>query len=153
VSWRAGIDLNPLDVADGDQMRWLETLVWPEHDHRRARLRAAVDLARVDPPRMLRADLNDALPQLVAEAPAEATLVVFHSAVLTYLAPSERARFVAQVEVLPGHWVSNEGPRVLPKVAAAAGRPAAYPGEAFLLALDGEPKAWTGPHGQFLDWL
>lgn len=30
VVWRAGIDLNPLDVGDDDDVRWLETLVWPE---------------------------------------------------------------------------------------------------------------------------
>lgn len=38
VAWRGGIDLNPLDVADADAMAWLETLVWPEQDDRRARL-------------------------------------------------------------------------------------------------------------------
>ena len=43
-------------------MRWLETLVWPEHDDRRARLAAAVGLAREDPPTLVRGDLNDALP-------------------------------------------------------------------------------------------
>ena len=41
VAWRGGIDLHPLDVTDEDQMAWLTTLVWPEHDDRRARLRAA----------------------------------------------------------------------------------------------------------------
>jgi hypothetical protein len=30
VCWRAGIDLNPLDVADAGAVRWLETLIWPE---------------------------------------------------------------------------------------------------------------------------
>ena len=27
--WRAGIDLNPLDVADPDDVHWLSCLVWP----------------------------------------------------------------------------------------------------------------------------
>ena len=40
VVWRGGIDLNPLDVRDDDAMRWLQTLVWPEHDDRRGRLAA-----------------------------------------------------------------------------------------------------------------
>src|SRR5688500_17251065 len=32
VAWRGGVDLNPLDVTDADQMAWLATLVWPEHE-------------------------------------------------------------------------------------------------------------------------
>ena len=36
VSWRGGVDLNPLDVGDEDAMAWLETLVWPEEEDRRA---------------------------------------------------------------------------------------------------------------------
>ena len=53
VAWRAGIDLHPLSVLNADDMRWLETLVWPEQDDRRARLRAAIELAQQDPPLLL----------------------------------------------------------------------------------------------------
>ena len=50
VARRAGVDLNPLDVADADAMAWLANLVWPEDDARRAQLRHAVEVARADPP-------------------------------------------------------------------------------------------------------
>jgi hypothetical protein len=153
VVWRAGLDLNPLDVADPEAMSWLELLVWPEHDHRRSRLRSAIDIARSDPPRLVRGDLNAGLAALAAAAPPDATLVVFHSAVLAYLSTAERQSFVATVRGLPGHWISNEGPSVLPEVTATASRPTTYDGEAFVLALDGDAQAWSGPHGQLLDWL
>lgn len=39
ILWRAGLDLNPPDVADSAQMAWLETLVWPEQTDRAKRLR------------------------------------------------------------------------------------------------------------------
>ena len=48
VAWRGGIDRNPLDVTDADAMRWLRTLVWPEHEDRRRRLEQAVAIARRD---------------------------------------------------------------------------------------------------------
>ena len=35
VVWRAGIDLNPLDVRNPDDVAWLEALIWPEQDFRR----------------------------------------------------------------------------------------------------------------------
>ncbi len=153
VVWRAGIDLSPIDLADDDQVAWLQNLIWPEHDRRRDRLRAAVELVRADRPRILTGDLNDELPALARQAPADATLVVFHTAVLMYLSTKDRQRFVATVSSLPGHWVSNESPKVLPAVAATAARPSTYDTELFLLGLDGVAKAWSHPHGERLDWL
>ncbi|WP_225878349.1 DUF2332 family protein [Spongiactinospora rosea] len=75
VVWRAGLDLNPLDVTEPADIGWLDALIWPEHDHRRARLRAAAALAATDPPLLVRGDLVDDLPALAAQAPADATLV------------------------------------------------------------------------------
>jgi Uncharacterized protein conserved in bacteria (DUF2332) len=75
VVWRAGLDLNPLDVTDAADLAWLEALIWPEHHHRRSRLRAAAAIAAADPPLLLRGDLADDLPSLAARAPSDATLV------------------------------------------------------------------------------
>ena len=49
VVWRAGLDLNPLDVTNPVDLAWLDALIWPEHAHRRARLRAAAALAAAEP--------------------------------------------------------------------------------------------------------
>jgi hypothetical protein len=158
VLWRRGIDLRPLDVRDDDSMRWLQHLVWPEHEDRRDRLTAAVRLARDDPPVLVPGDLVTELPRLAAQAPPDATLVVFHSAVLAYLDESDRERFgvvVQEVVEHGGHWVSNEGPAVLPDVAATAPPPrdGSVVGRApFLLALDGRPVAWTQGHGRAISW-
>jgi hypothetical protein len=149
VVWRAGIDLNPLDVHDEDAMAWLETLVWPEHDDRREQLAAAVELVREDPPRLVRGDLVESLPALVEQAPRDATLVVFHSAVLAYLPSEDRTRFVDVVGGLPGHWISNEGPEVVASIEA----PEPPSDDPFLLALDGRPVAWAHGHGRALWWL
>jgi hypothetical protein len=85
VVWRADIDLNPLDVADDNDLRWLESLIWPGQPERLARMRAAARIVRAHPPTIRRGDLLAELPALAAQAPASATLVVFHSAVLVYL--------------------------------------------------------------------
>ena len=49
ITWRAGLDLNPLDVSDDDEMRWLSCLVWPGEGDREQRLAAAVATARRSP--------------------------------------------------------------------------------------------------------
>ena len=143
--------MNPLDLRDPDEVAWLETLVWPGQEDRAARLRAAIAAARRDPPPVRRGDLLADLPTLAAEAPRGATLVVFHSAVLAYVAPEVRARFADAVRALGAAWISNEFPALLPDVASKLHR--AAPADRFLLAVDGEPVAFTGPHGQSIDWL
>jgi hypothetical protein len=155
VAWRGGIDLNPLDVTDEDAMGWLTTLVWPEHDDRRARLLEAIAVARRDPPRLLRGDLFDELPALVDRAADHGPVIVFHSAVVAYVEPAERPRFTELMTGLVAdgrcHWVSNEGGRVLPDVTATG--PAEPPPGMFVLGIDGRAVAWTQGHGRSMTWL
>jgi hypothetical protein len=150
VVWRAGLDLNPLDVTDPADVAWLDALIWPEHDHRRARLRAAAAVAAADPPLLVRGDLVDDLPALAARAPAGATLVVLHTSVLYQVPQPRRDAFIELVTALPGHWIANEAPEVL----ACAGSPEPPDGALFnVLSLDGRPLAWTRSHGQAMTWF
>lgn len=152
VIWRAGIDINPLDVADEDDMRWLECLVWPEQTDRRDRLRAAIATVRADPPLLIQGDLNETVADLVAQAPADAAVVVFHTAVLAYLETEGRERFAAQMASLPAYWVSNEAPSTFPSIDALAPPPTSRQ-QMTLLALNGVPMAYATPHGQYLSGL
>lgn len=158
VIWRSGIDLNPLDVEDGESVRWLEALVWPEQQARRDRLAAGIAVARADPPRIVRGDLNANITGLVREAlealpESQGTVVVFHSAVLAYLDAASREAFASTMRQLPCRWISNEAPSVLGAVKDRL--PGSYETAArrFVLALDEIPVAYAGPHGQSLDWF
>ncbi len=150
VVWRAGLDLNPLDVTDPADVAWLEALIWPEHTDRRARLRAAAAIAAADPPLLVRGDLVDDLPALAAQAPADATLVVFHSSVLYQVPPDRRTRFTGAVTRLPGHWIAVEAPEVLPYDNLPRAPDTTLHN---VLALDGTPLAWTQGHGQSMTWF
>lgn len=150
VVWRRGLDLNPLDVDRDDDIRWLECLVWPEQTARLERLRAAIRVARADKPSVLRGDLRHDLADLLQSAPRDATCVVFHTAVLTYLASlDDRDRFALQVMDAGALWMSNESPKVFPHFAP---RDAKANGR-FMMMRNARPVAWTGPHGQSIDWL
>jgi hypothetical protein len=152
---RAGVDLNPLDPADAEDARWLESLVWPGQQERLARLRAALALAQAEPEpaRVVKGDLNERVAELVAATPPGTTPVVFHTAVLCYLPPEARGRFTTAMRDLPCHWISNEAPGVLADVDARLPYPAPADRGVNILALDGEPVAFTGPHGERLDWF
>lgn len=151
VAWRAGIDLNPLDITDGDQREWLRSLIWPEHEARRSRLSAASALVAADPPRLVPGDLLATVESLLNEAPTGTQKVVFHSAVLAYVAPTEREKFAALMRMRDDiMWISNEGSAVLPDIGAQVDR---EPDGRFVLAVDGEAIALTGPHGQSFEGL
>ena len=152
VVWRAGLDRCPLELAHGEDVRWLQALVWPGEDYRIPRLRQAIEIARAHPPRLVVGDLRRDLSQLAAQAPTDATLVVYHTAVLAYVREAEeRAAFARAVAELGGAWLANEGIESIPE---APNEPFGEPArkDAFLLCVDGEPVAWTDSHGTWIDW-
>lgn len=170
VVWRGGIDLNPLDVTDPETRQWLATLVWPEHHDRRERLEAAADLvAGLEPGATGRGevrvgdaaggDLEDLVieaERAVAESHPEAVLVILHTAVAAYFPHALRQTWPDRMRALcaqgpPRHWISQEGPGVLPGVSETA-TCIAEDDAAFCLALDGGVRAWTHGHGRALQW-
>ncbi len=152
IEWRRGLDLNPLSVASQQDMDWLKTLVWPEQTARLQRLGAAIETARRTPPEVIRGDLLKDLAAAIGSAPAGLTRVVFHTAVLTYVGSQPgRDAFAQAVMEMGATWISNEAPGVFPQIAAEVSGP--HRAGRFLLAIDGQPVAWTGPHGQSIEWL
>jgi hypothetical protein len=95
-------------------------------------------------------DLVDDLPALAAQAPANATLVVFHTSVMYQVPPSRREAFTKAVRALPGHWIANEAPDVLTYDSLPPPPDGALRS---VLALDGTPLAWTRSHGQAITWF
>jgi len=148
VCWRAGLDLNPLDVTSDADVHWLGCLLWPGETGREQRLAGAVATARRDPPVVHRGDLLTDLPALARQAPPGATLVIYHSAVLGYLSAAERAGFAGTVRGLGAVWLSNDVPQ-LPDAAMPAAGDAPFQlvrdGHTLLAAADG--------HGTWLHWL
>ena len=149
VIWRAGLDLNPLDIRADDDVRWLQALVWPGEGQRGQLLAQALAVARRDPPHVVKGDLRHDLPALAAQAPRHATLVVFHTAVLAYLPEaSDRNAFGETVKQLGAQWVSNESAALF----HASDLTARLSGQ-FQLSLNGVPQAYTESHGLSIDWI
>lgn len=153
IAWRAGVDREPLDVGCTDDVAWLEALLWPGQPDRVATLRAAVAIARAEPPLLVRGDLNERLAELAGRAPGGATLVVLNCAVLSYLDAAERERFVRQVRNLGAYWISVELPFVFPGISARIRRPPPADRATYVVMIDGGPVARASMHGDWLDWL
>ncbi|MBX9717728.1 MAG: DUF2332 domain-containing protein [Microbacteriaceae bacterium] len=133
IVWRAGLERSPVRLDRADDERWLRTLIWPEERERAAQLDAAIAIAREHPPHLVAGDAVEGL---------------------VYLAPADRARFVAAVTELPGHWVSLDGRRVLPEVGEAADALLPGAGDDFVLSRDGRPLAVVSAHGERIErWV
>jgi hypothetical protein len=91
------IDLNPIDVTDLDERLWLRALVWPENTAQAALQVEALRVLVDDPPRTVAGDVVDVLPQVVAETPRGAPVVIFHSATRLHVAADRRDDFDAAI--------------------------------------------------------
>jgi hypothetical protein len=85
IASKRGVDLNPLD-PDRDGLR-LMAYCWADQTARFDRLKAALDLARIDPPQV---DREDAAAWLDAQLsqPAQGTTLVFHTVAAQYFPPA-----------------------------------------------------------------
>ncbi len=136
VSHRCGLDLNPLDVHDEFQARWLQALVWPDEAMRCARLGAALELARAVPVDVEQGDAVDSITALVDAVPLGVHPVIVTTWVMTYLPADRRVAFADSLAKLgttrPLTWVFMEHPyyaRELP-----------FPAESRAESKEGQPE-------------
>jgi hypothetical protein len=96
---RTGLDLNPIDPRDANDRLWLEALIWPEHEGRRRRLRAALDLARAVDIHFVEGSALETLVATLEDLPDSEPAVVINSFTLnqfTQDARDEVDRIVSQ---------------------------------------------------------
>jgi hypothetical protein len=79
---RIGIEIEPVDVFNADNVIWLKSLIWPDQRYRVALLDAALAVFRENPPRIVVGDCAEKIPQIVSGLPdSEPVCLLFsHSA-------------------------------------------------------------------------
>jgi len=124
---RRGCDRNVLDITDAAHAERIVSYVWPDQADRINRVMAALELARIDPPRIDQADAGDWIETVIADdaAPGIAR-VVLHSIAFQYFPETVQRRITARIETAgamatadtPLAWLSfeqfgTEGPRLV----------------------------------------
>jgi hypothetical protein len=163
---RLGIDINPVDVTDPIATRWLEACIWPDVPHRVERFRAALGLARLDPPEVRRGNAVDLVAESIRAVPDDAVACLDSTWVLAYFSDDERAELHRLLDELGADrsiaYVTAEYAGNAPWVPEAP-RPSEV-GDHTSPTLLGlglwdhgrtghRALAWMPPHGQWLDWL
>ena len=143
VSFATGVDLNPIDLRDEEQYRWLEALIWPDHVGRSALLANAREVWLRQTPRVEAGDAIELLPAVAREAPADAALCVFHCHTLNQFSPAARRAFAQELHSIsltrPVFHMSSEGERMV--VNRMEGN-----GSVELLSV------LRSPHGRWVQW-
>jgi hypothetical protein len=159
---RVGVDLDPVDVTDADDARWLRACPWPDQPERVARLEAEMALAATAPPLLLQGDPVEALPGAFAHVAADALPVVTTTWALSHLSLESRLRFLHRLdEAAAGRavaWVSAEGVGVATTISTLGDRRAS--GHSIIglavfdrTALRAEATGRCWSQGRFLPWL
>lgn len=152
-----GVDLHPLDVTDAADRARLKAYVWPGEHQRSARLAAAIGIARRVPPHVDTGLASAWLTrQLAAPQPDGVRRVVFHSMVLQYASPAERAA-IDTAFALAGIHATRERPLARISIEWRSDRKAVeiriaeWDGK----AMQGERRlaATCHPYGEWIDWL
>ncbi|HEY2639442.1 MAG TPA: DUF2332 domain-containing protein [Streptosporangiaceae bacterium] len=159
---RIGVDLDPLDVTDADDVRWLRACLWPDEREQVARLDAEMALAATAPPLLLRGDAAEIVPDAFAHVPADALPVVTTTWALSRFSPERRLRFLHRLdEAAAGRavaWVSAEGVGAAPTIPTLGDRRASGHSIIGLAIFDrsGQDAAALGrcwSRGHWLSWL
>ena len=116
VALRIGIDLNPVDLRNEQEYKWMTALVWPDHPDRAALLAAARQIWLEDTPEVLSGDAIDVFPRVLQRVPTDAVLCVCHCHTLNQFPVEARAAFyhilLTESERRVVYYVPSEGERM-----------------------------------------
>jgi hypothetical protein len=149
VRERIGIDVAPVDVTTEDGARLLKSFVWADQTERLELLDRAIQTLREDPPRLVRGDVVDELPGVLARRRDGALTVVYQTAVLGYVGAEGTERVYAALDA-----AAAEGPLAYVGThAPATGDETYYTVAIRVWPAAREPVAHADFHGAWLEWL
>ena len=162
IAGRVGIDLDPPDLSDPDDIRWLLACIWPGTG-RFDRASRALDIGRVNPPAVLRGDALEVLPGVLDDL-ADGHIVVLNSWSYSYFPVERRQDYVQLLAEVgrqrPVTWLVMDIPGLVESVAHVTPPTGGTEPDALTAVLfDGveAPRAQTlafvQSHGLSMSWL
>lgn len=152
-----GCDVAPIDLSDSDAALKLKAYVWPDAPGRLARIDAAVELARANPPDLIKCDAGEFVEEMLAR-PYEpgTTRAMFHTIMWQYM-PSETQDQITQAFETAGAEASADRPLAW---VALETDPATFRHELKVRYWNGSPAdgqttllGFAHPHGAWVEWI
>lgn len=100
VVFKAGIDLNIIDLQKKEDYLWLESLIWPEHDERRRIMKDVAEMLKNQTVHLVEGDGVAILDTLVQQAPDNSAVCIFHTHVANQIPEESKQKLIAQIEMI-----------------------------------------------------
>ncbi|MEB2299543.1 DUF2332 domain-containing protein [Lysinibacillus xylanilyticus] len=98
VCKRVGIDLNPIDIHNEKELRWLQALIWPEHQERRLLLNQALPILKELDLQLIKGDAIKLIKDISSGINEDAMLVVYHTHVANQIPMELRLELMEQLK-------------------------------------------------------
>lgn len=98
VCKRVGIDLNPINIHNEEELRWLQALIWPEHEERRLLLNQALPILKELDLQLIKGDAIKLIKDISREINEDAMLVVYHTHVANQIPMELRLELMKQLK-------------------------------------------------------
>lgn len=105
IASRIGVDLDPVNVQDPEATLWLRACIWPEQQDRALRLEQAIQVARQEPPTLIKGDALDRLSEILPTLSPDWAVCVFHSYTVNQFSPQARERLT---QILAKHAMTRQ---------------------------------------------
>jgi hypothetical protein len=119
IAGRVGIDLDPPDLTNADDTRWLLACIWPGTG-RFDRAARAIEMGRADTPPVVRGDALEVLPG-VLDCLEDGRIVVLNSWSYSYFPVERRQEYVELLAEVGRHrplaWVTMDTPGLVEPLA------------------------------------
>ncbi len=146
VRERIGFDLNIVDLTDGDEKLWLNSLIWPEHTTRLELFEQASALIGSQPLELIQGDGVQLLKTRVDSIETDSIVCIFHTHVANQMPLETKYELLRQVDCIGEyrdvcHIYNNVQDKLLHLDLIIDGRKSEY------------VLAETDGHGRWFNWL
>ena len=100
IEYRVGIDLNPLNVKKPEDVLWLRSLIWPEHQEQANVFAQAVKLAQRKTIDLVKGNILDVLSSVVENVPPRTALCLFNSYTLYQITEQDKKHLELLIETI-----------------------------------------------------
>lgn len=88
VKTRIGMDLNPIDLRNTEELKWLQALIWPEHHERKQLLNKSATIIKNLEIQLLAGDAVKQIEKVCDQIPLNQLVVIFHTHVANQIPSS-----------------------------------------------------------------
>lgn len=116
INKKIGVDQNPLDLKDEENVNWLKALIWGDLTERVKKINEAINVAKKESISFEKANTIQDFEEIIGRQESEIPLIIYHTHVLYQFTQEEREEFWNLIDKIGEErdltYLATEGSRV-----------------------------------------